>query len=132
MKPTIHHDGYRYVTLYAGKKARSRKVSVLVAEAFVGPKPVGQGRQECRHKNGIRHDDRADNLEWGSTRENATDRDAHGRTAKGERNGFAKLTDAQIAEIRSLSGKLSQEKIGRRFGVSQVHIGRILRGVLRK
>ncbi|MDD5458381.1 MAG: HNH endonuclease [Phycisphaerae bacterium] len=125
---TIHHDGYRYITLYFAGKARSRKVSVLVCELFVGPKPNGPGRQECRHKNGNRLDDRADNLEWGSSAENAIDREHHGRTRRGENNGFAKLTDAQVAEIMSLKGKLSQSQIGRRFGISQVHAGRILNG----
>lgn len=39
MDLTIHHDGYRYVTLYRDGKARSRKVSVIIAETFIGPKP---------------------------------------------------------------------------------------------
>ncbi len=94
LKCTVHHDGYRYVSLYQGGNARIRKVSVLVALEFIGPKPEGQGR--------------------------------------GERNGFAKLTDAQVAEIRSLDGLLSHAKIGGRFGVSQAHVSRIIRGDLRK
>jgi len=131
LEATIHHDGYRYITLYLAGKPRSRKISVLVCELFVSEKPIGVGRQECRHKNGNRLDDRAVNLEWGSSVENAGDRDIHGRTYRGERNGFAKLTDAQVAEILSLKNKLSQGQIAKRFGVSQVHVGRIHNGKVR-
>lgn len=132
MRPTVHDDGYRYVTLYAGGKARSRKVSVMVAEEFIGPKPAAaNGRVECCHGNGDRTDDRRSNLSWGTSKENAADRRRHGMTASGERNGFAKLTDTQVMEILALRGKLSQEKIGKMYGVSQVHIGRIFNGEAR-
>ena len=123
MSPSVHHDGYRYITLYADGRARSRKVSVLVCLAFIGPKPDGPGRQECCHDNGIPTDDRTSNLYWGTTKKNAEDRDGHG-----ERNGFAKLTDAQIADLLALKGVVSQTEAGKRFGISQVHVGRIWAG----
>ena len=50
------------------------------------------------------------------------------QTASGERNGFAKLTDDQVAELLALKGKTSQEKAGLQFGLSQVHVGRIWKG----
>lgn len=122
--PTVHKDDYRYVTLHKEGKSRSRKVSVLVAQAFHGVGPKGT---ECCHRNGVRSDDRARNLRWGTRKANAADRDAHGRTAHGERNGSAKLTAMQVKAIRTLDGRMSHEKIGKTFGVSQVHVSRIIR-----
>lgn len=129
LEGSVHHDGYRYITLYRDGTARSRKIAALVCEAFHGPRPE---KMEACHDNGIRTDDHADNLYWGTRRENAADRQRHGRTANGERNGFSKLTDSQVAEIIALRGKMSQEKIGRRFGISQTHIGRIFSGKARQ
>jgi hypothetical protein len=47
----------------------------LVAEAFIGPRPDGM---EIRHLNGKRYDSRADNLAYGTVRENRLDQQRHG------------------------------------------------------
>lgn len=44
-----------------------------------------------------------------------------------------KLTDAQVAQIHDLSaGGVSRREIAERFGVSQEHVGRLLRGTRRQ
>jgi hypothetical protein len=69
----------------------------LVAEAFHGPAPEGM---ECRHLDGTRDNNRPSNLAWGTPVENAADRRRHGTNISGERHGAAKLTAADVAEIR--------------------------------
>lgn len=50
-----------------------------------------------------------------------------GLHTKGEKNGWAKLTEAQVLEIRSGDfSDLTQEEIGQLFGVSKAAIGAIL------
>jgi hypothetical protein len=56
--------------------------------------------------------------EWKKTHANAM--------KQGQEHPRAKLTNEQIQEIISLKGKFSQEAIGRKFGVAQAHISRIL------
>ncbi len=46
----------------------------------------------------------------------------------GEGNGFAKLSNEQVVQIRNLRGAMSQQKIADLFGVSQTLISAILRG----
>lgn len=56
------------------------------------------------------------------------------KRAKGEDNGLSKLTEHQVREIRLLcatSGK-SKRSIARRFGVTDVLIGQIVRGKIWK
>jgi hypothetical protein len=60
------NDGYLYVAV-AGKHYRAHR---LVAEAFLGPCP--EGMQVC-HINCIRHDNRIENLKYGTPSENALD-----------------------------------------------------------
>jgi hypothetical protein len=50
---------------------------------------------------------------------------------RGETSGMSKLTDAQVIEIRSRykAGGISQETLGREYGVTQGLIGFIVRGV---
>ena len=45
---------------------------------------------------------------------------------KGERNGNARLTEQQVAEIRALGGTMSQQRIADRFGITQAHVSSIL------
>jgi DNA-binding XRE family transcriptional regulator len=48
--------------------------------------------------------------------------------ARGERHGGAKLTEANVREIRQLyaAGKYSQEKLAAKFGVSPFAINNIV------
>lgn len=64
----------------------------------------------------------------GTHAENMQDKAAKGRCgcAKGEASGSAKLTAAQVVEIRALAQNgFTQKAIGLRFGVSQVTVGDI-------
>lgn len=128
MTPAIT-DGYRYVLLYAGaQKPVTRKVSPLVCAAFHGRCPP---EQECRHLDGKRLNDAADNLAWGTRKQNSADKVIHGTAPRGIKNPNAKLTDFQISEIRSLKGTMRQCDIAVKFGTTQGHISRIHRGAQR-
>lgn len=65
----------------------------------------------------------------GTRLENNQDRDAKGRAAAGKRNGRSKLTESEIAEIRSAhaSGQ-SMRSIGKRFNVSGNNVAKICDG----
>lgn len=77
-------------------------------------------------------------LRLGSQRENVADARARARSSppphwRGESHPRARLTEAQVAEIRRLhgSGQATQEELGTRFGVNQTTVSRIVRGMLR-
>lgn len=60
--------------------------------------------------------------------ENMSDMKKKGRSTHGQRNGRAKITKAEVQEIMSLRGSLSQTEIAHRFGLSRRQIGRIVNG----
>jgi hypothetical protein len=66
----------------------------------------------------------------GTNADNVADRHAKGRTrtgaSLGQDHGMAKLTESEVLAIRSSSDSLAA--IARRFGISDVHVGRIRRG----
>ena len=53
-------DGYKRVNLFLNKKAKHITAHRLVYETFCGPIPIGH---EINHKNGVRDDNRPENLE---------------------------------------------------------------------
>lgn len=122
LKPAVNRKrgGYRQVNLQGGLQ---RRVCVLVAAAFLGPRSTGQ---QVRHLNGVTADDRADNLAYGTAAQNTQDRIAHGRTFSGERHPNARLTYNDVAVIRT--SKDSRADLAAAFGVSRRHIDAVLAG----
>lgn len=87
------------VTLYCNGRRTRAMVHHLVLEAFIGPRPP---QLQGLHGNGYPPDNAVDNLRWGTPKENMEDRDRHGRTARGERQHKAKLTEEDVRLIRQL------------------------------
>jgi hypothetical protein len=80
-------DGYMRVRMVIDGRRKSYMVHKLVAAVFLDGQP--SPRHEIRHLNGDKRDNRAVNLSWGTRRENAADRERHGRTSRGERHSAA-------------------------------------------
>lgn len=78
-------DGYFQVNLFRDSLAHTRKVHRLVCLAFHGLPPTVV--HEVAHADGSRTNNHADNLRWATEKENADDRELHGRTARGDRHG---------------------------------------------
>lgn len=72
-----------------------------------------------------------EHLFLGTVGDNNKDRELKGRGGqlKGEEQGLSKLTEKQVLEIRDRYEKedISQEQLGIEYGVSQGHIGYIIR-----
>lgn len=63
----MSNRGYLQIYLYKFGKKYNKQVHRLVAEAFI---PTSLNKPEVNHKNGIKTDNRAENLEWTSRSEN--------------------------------------------------------------
>lgn len=120
-----NRDGYPVVQLSLGGRNKVRQVHTLVATAFHARPPDLQ----CRHLDGDRTNSQPDNLAWGTAKENAADRDAHGRTALGGGVRKTILTPETVREIRLERQHKSQDRVARKFGVSQSTISMIDRGL---
>ncbi len=111
--------GYRRVTLCSpGKPKKTATISGLVCRAFHGPKP--SDGHEVAHEDGVRTNDRADNLAWKTHPENELDKRRHGRVGAGERSGRAKIGEAEVRAIRALlmTDRFTKTEIASLFGVS--------------
>lgn len=104
MRLSVGTGGYLHLNLHAGGRPFHRKVHILVAEAFHGPRPVGM---QARHQDGNQTNNRARNLKWGTASQNNYDRVRHG-THPGARKTHCKndhpLTGSDVY-INPTSGK---------------------------
>lgn len=86
LKQHPNSHGYPVVRVpWNGRARASVAVHRLVALAFLPPRPTKE--HQIRHLDGNRTNNHASNLAWGTVAENAADRDMHGTTARGDRNG---------------------------------------------
>ena len=122
--PNEKRGGYRYVNLHK-EGQKMRRVAVLVAEAFLGPRPAGT--QVC-HRNGEATDDRAANLRYDTPKGNAADQSLHGTRRKGESHPMARLSDSDVDTIRLLHNLVPKADLAERFGVHPGHISNIQNG----
>lgn len=118
-------DGYHRVSLNRDGRSQQIPVHALVLLTFVGPCPDGM---ECRHLDGCKDNNHISNLAWGTPLENQHDRVLHGTDNRGERCYKAKLTNADVLQIRSRAA--SGEKladIARDFPIFVTGISKIVR-----
>jgi hypothetical protein len=110
-----HRNGYGLVGLNASGVRRTFSIHRLVLTVFVGECPLGM---EACHNDGNPMNNSLSNLRWDTKKLNAADRERHGNTATGAKNGQAKLTESDVREIRLLVGTMPRTKIARRYGIS--------------
>lgn len=120
--------GYRCYSFRKDGRKVNRKGYLLVAGAFIGPRPAPG--MEVRHLDNTRTNDHWRNLKWGTRAENEADKIAAGTDNAGERHGMAKLKLPQVREIIALygAGGISQREVAERYGVQQMTISLIVRG----
>jgi hypothetical protein len=106
----------------------SCRVSRILCEDVNGPPPTpeheaahscGKGHLGCVTK---RH------LDWKTALQNQSDRLIHGTNLEGAAHPMAKLSDADVREIRSLVGTATHKEIAAKYGVSRNMISNILSG----
>lgn len=120
-KGIVH--GYPVVNLGA-KNAHA--VHRLVCHAFHGEPPTPE--HEVNHIDHDRQNNRAENLEWVTSKENTQWCVQAGRNARGERNGIAKLTDDKVRAIFRIKREqgLSNIAISKLFHVVPQTIDRVI------
>ncbi len=120
-------DRYRKVYLSVKNRRYNFTIHRLVLLTFTGTPNVGQ---QCAHLNGIRDDNRLENLKWVSPKENAAHKWLHGTQQTGEAAPNVKLSNWDAITILNLHFVHAKgySEISRLLNLNPPHVVRIVKG----
>lgn len=120
LKPRKNNEGYLHVDLYKDGKRKSYLIHRLVAEVYI---PNPENKTDVNHKNEIPTDNYVNNLEWTTHKENMNYGNRNAKIA-------AKLSKPiYCVELNKVFP--STAEAGRQLGISNSHISKCCRGILK-
>lgn len=119
------NNGYPTVTLSVKQKKKNISVHILVAEAFIGPRP---DKNVICHKDDNKLNNYVNNLKYGTYSQNGKDAVKNGKLKSGEDSPVAKLSNADVDTIRYLVLSLGKthKEVGDIFGVARTTVSGII------
>lgn len=110
------NKGYEFVVLSSGPIKKLKYIHALVMEGFVGIRPQGM---EVNHKNGIRNDNRLENLEYVTRSQNIRHGLAEvnkGRNLmRGTGHCWHKLTELVVSQLRKDAKTMTYPKLRQKY-----------------
>lgn len=128
--PIVGANGYAFNNLSKNGKNNLQYSHRIAAAAFFGP-----SQREVNHIDGIKINNRIENLEYVTTHQNNDHAIRTGlKWDYGERNSAAKLTDEMVREIRKkyVKGVYGYKRLAKEYGVCDGGIVKVVRGLIWK
>lgn len=128
LRPYLGH-GYLHIDLWRDSKPHHRQIHRLVLETFTGSCPKNM---ECCHSNGIRIDNRLENLRWDTHSNNAKDAVKHGTLISlfqnGETHPNSKLKEKDVRMIIYMykTGLFLMREIAKIYSIKYTTVSRII------
>lgn len=124
-KGSIDGRGYPFVIFMKNGKRKVMRIHRKEMEAF-----FGKSELEVNHKDGNKHNNNLDNLEYVTRSQNCIHSYLNGFSKGniGSKNGISKLKECEVFEIRRLSKFLTPKFISKMFKMSPSRTRSIIRG----
>lgn len=127
LKQRVTKWGYMRTMLYKNGVSKQESIHRLVGKAFI---PNIENKEQINHIDGVKTNNSVFNLEWCSLSENRKHAYRTGlqHPQIGEANGFSKLKEWQVREIREIykRGGYTKRELGRKYGVCAANVGMII------
>ena len=126
-KKCLNDDGYHTVRLCKNGQCKTLNWHRIIAKVFI--KNL-ENKPEVNHKDGDKLNNRIENLEWCTRKENIQHMfDTGLRNHKGVNNSNTSLTEKDVLFIRENRGVMTQKELCKIFSLKRIAISRIQRGI---
>jgi len=132
LKPTMNRCGYYYVSLYLNTYVKKYTIHRIVAKTFIS-NPYN--KPEVNHINGVKTDNRVENLEWCTSLQNMIHawemglikpckhtqefKDILSNERMGVGNPMASLTYNEVIDLRiDFNNKINRKDIAKKYNIS--------------
>ena len=133
LKQQPSHNGYLRVCLYdSNHQQHTEIVHRLLAFSFIGE---DKEKPQINHKNGIKQDNRLENIEWVTSKENIAHSWSTGlkKAQKGENHPSNKLKEKEVLQIlHKYKQGITQRKIAEQFNICFQNVNSIVKGKIWK
>lgn len=120
LRATSWNYGYENVSFYIGRKSFSKRVGRIICETFHGTPEEGQ---QANHINAMRWDNRPENLEWVTPKQNTAHKFVTGTAQIGERHWKTRITAEDVYVIRErCDGSETLVEIAADYGMTSAAI----------
>lgn len=117
LKPLLSQRKHSRVSLYKEKTSKRHLIHRLVAFAFI---PNPENKPHINHLDSDPTNNRVDNLEWVTPKENALHAKLAGRAyLKGEKSNNHKLTEIEVTQIRKSKGKIRAKDLAKIYNCGE-------------
>ena len=130
---SINPKGYYATTVFFQGKVRALLLHQIAAVSYFGPRPVGM---QVNHKNGVKTDNRRENLEYVTAQANQLHACRVLGVRQGERHGKAKLSNTQARMMRAEywagqedpAKRVTYDELGVKYGMGRSGICQVIKG----
>ena len=112
LKGSQQLNGYIHFSLSKNDQSKGFRSHRIIAKSFI---PSVKGKNMINHKNGIKNDNRIENLEW----VNGSENNIHAVNFLGKKNINRKLNNNQVLEIYNSGNSDSSRSLATKYGVAQ-------------
>lgn len=129
LKPRINNCGYQYVNLYKSGIKKSFLVHRLIAKTLICN---SENKPEINHIDGDKTNNKVNNLEWATPKENIRHAYEKGFRGIGEKSSNSKLTEKDVKEIRMLIVDFTIPELAKKYSVHVETIRHIIKNIIWK